>query len=87
MRGLRIGVLAAGEIESGDILIHVPYETWGQDWRNARVLGTVLHVRSHGETRSWILRTPAGSVIEHPQVDEPVGRYVNTYVHVPRGRS
>lgn len=83
-RKYRIGQIPAGEVSDGDILMEVPFD--GQVIRRdkARPAGTVVHVRNHGETRSWMVRTASGVVKEWPE--EPVGRFVNTYVHVPWGQ-
>jgi hypothetical protein len=89
MEHLRIGSISARDVEPGDILVHMPYETWGQDQKNARVLGTVVEIHryeagthSWEETRNWTVQLPDGSLIEHPV--RTIGS-VQTYVHVSRG--
>lgn len=78
----RIGQISAGDVAVGDILLDAPYDQGGIRLERTRVVGTVLHVRGD-ETRSWLIETSSGAIEEWPE-DGPVGRYVNTRVHVPR---
>lgn len=79
---IRLAAMAAGLIEPGDALVNVPCDLGGQRSDRATVIGTVLSVRDHGGARSWLIRNDAGSMVEHP-VQDPVGEYVLTYIHVP----
>jgi hypothetical protein len=76
----RMGQVMAGDVAAGDTLLDVPYGPGGLLMNQARTLGVVLHVQGD-ETRRWLIETSSGAIKEWPE--EPVGRYVNTYVHVP----
>lgn len=77
---VRPAALRADLVQEGDILLNVPWINMTARQDMATVLGVVLTVRKMDDgTPSWLIRTPSGSVIEHPAE----GPMVNTYVHVP----
>lgn len=81
----RMGQIVACEVAPGDILLDVPHDNQGIRKDLARVLGTVLRVERMGEGLNqafiYTIQTDSGSVREWPE--EPVGCFVNTWVHVP----
>ena len=85
----RLAAMVPGDIEPGDVLVEVPYDTLRQRRDLAQVIGEVLTARQKGTDLrmsmwcNWLVRTPEGAVVEYPADGSFIEHQV--YVLVPRG--